>query len=59
MVIFAKNGLFSCKSGCDCAKVVVFGQNWLFSGKVIVFRQTGCFQSKCLYSGKVVVFDKK
>ena len=33
--------------------MVVFGQKWLNSGKVIVFRQ------KLLYSGKVVVFGQK
>ena len=33
--------------------MVVFGQKWFYSGKVVVFEQ------KWLYSGKVVVFGKK
>ena len=32
---------------------VVFGKDWLYSGKVVVFGQ------KLLYSGKVVVFEQK
>ena len=40
------------KSGCIRAKVVVFGQKRLYSGKVVVFRQTGCVRAKLLYSGK-------
>ena len=46
--------------------MVVFGEKWLYSGKVVVFRQNGCFGAKVvvfgqklLYLGKVVVFDKK
>ena len=38
--------LYSGNSGCNRAKVVVFGQKWLYSGKVVVFGQ------KWLYSGK-------
>ena len=34
------------QSGCIRANKVVFGQKWLYSGKVVVFGQ------KWLYSGK-------
>ena len=33
--------------------MVIFGQKWFYSGKVVVFWQKG------LYSGKVVVFRQK
>ena len=33
--------------------MVVIGQKWLYSGKVVLFAQ------KLLYSGKVVVFGQK
>ena len=46
MVVLEQNCLYSGKSGCIWAKVVVFGQKWLYSGKVVVFGQ------KLLYSGK-------
>ena len=39
--------------------MVLFGQKWLFSFKLIVFRQTGCFLSKCLCSCKLVVIGQK
>ena len=54
------------KSGCIRAKVAVFGQKWLYSGKVVVFGQNGStrakvvlFELKLLYSGKVIVYGKK
>ena len=37
MVVFGQKWLYSCKSGCFCAKVVVFGQDGCFKAKVIVF----------------------
>ena len=37
--------------------MVVLGQKWLFSGKVVVFGQYDCIQAGWLYSGKKVVFD--
>ena len=40
------------QSGCIRAKVVVFGQKLLHSGK------SGCTRAKWLYSGKVVVFGQ-
>ena len=45
VVVFKKKWLYSVKSGCIRAKVVVsgkvvkFGQKWLYSGKVVVFGQ--------------------
>ena len=52
--------------------MVVFEQNWLYSGKngcirqsgclgakVVVIGQSGCVRGKFLYSGKVVVFGQK
>ena len=66
MVVFGQKWLFSCKSGCIRAKVVIFGQDgctrvkWLYSGKsccvrpkLFVFGQSGCI------CAKVVVFGKK
>ena len=51
--------MYLVKNGCIRAKVVVFGQKWLYSFKVLVFEQSGCYRAKCLYSGKVVVFGQK
>ena len=34
------------QSGCIGAKVVLFGQKWLHSGKVLVFRQNRCIPAK-------------
>ena len=51
--------LYSKKSGCTRAKVFAFGQsgliriNWLYSVKIVVFRQ------KWFYLGNKVVFGKK
>ena len=53
--------------------MVVLGQKWLYSGKVVVFRQSGyiwagvvAFEQNCLYLGKsgcirakMVVFGQK
>ena len=58
--------MYSGKTGCIRAKVVVFGQKWLYSGIVIVIGQnwlysgkSGCNRVKWLHSGKVVVFGQK
>ena len=40
-------------SRCIRAKVVVFGERWLFSSK------SGCIQAKWLCSGKMVVFGEE
>ena len=47
------------ESGFIWAKLVVIGQNWLYSGKAAAFRQSGCIRQKQLYSGKVIVFGQK
>ena len=61
------------QSGCARAKVIVFVQKWLYSGKsgcmrakVVVFEQNGCNWSKVVVFGqsgcnwvKVVVFGQK
>ena len=39
-------------------KVVEVGRNWLYSGKIVVFGQSGCIRAMRLYWGKVVVFGK-
>ena len=43
MVTFGQKWLCLGKSGCIRAKVVLFGQKWLYSDKVVVFGR------KCLY----------
>ena len=52
--------------GCIRAKWFYFGQEWLYSGKVVVFWQSGCirakvdvFGQKLLHLRKKVVFAKK
>ena len=66
------NWLYSDNSGCIRTKAGVFGQKWLFSGKVVVFGikwlylgKSGCirvkvvvFGQRWLYSGKVVYSGK-
>ena len=44
MFVMGQSGLF--KFGCTRAKVVVFGQKWLYSCK------SGCNRARWLYSGK-------
>ena len=39
--------------------MILFGQKWLYSDKVIVFGQNGCIRAMGLHWGKVVVFGKK
>ena len=50
---FGQKCLYSGKFGSIRAEVVLFGQKWLFLGKVHLFGQ------KWLYSCKVVVFGQK
>ena len=38
--------------------MVVFGQKLLYSGKVVVFRQTGCIWANVVVFGKVFVFGQ-
>ena len=65
--------LYSGKTCCSRAKVLLFGQKWFYSGKsgsirakVAVFGQNACirakvvvFVQKWLYSGKMVVLKLK
>ena len=44
--------MYLVKNGCIRAKVVVFGQKWLYSFKVVVFGQSVCNQARWLYFGK-------
>ena len=39
VVELGQKGLYSDKSVCILAKVIVFGQKWLHLGKVVVFGQ--------------------
>ena len=59
MDVFGQKWLYSGKSGCNRAKVVVIGQKLLLSGWVVVFVKVVGFEQKWLYSGKVVVFGQK
>ena len=45
MVVFGQQWLYSGKS---CFILAM----WLFSGKVVVFGESGCIRAKWLYSGK-------
>ena len=49
---------YSSISGCIRAKVVVFGQKWLYSGRVVVFGKVVVLGQKWLYSRNVVVFGQ-
>ena len=57
--MFGKMWLYSCKSVCIRAGVVVFGQNWLYYGKMLYSGKIGCNWQKCSFSGKVAVFGMK
>ena len=48
--------LHSGKSGCIRAIVNVFAQQWLYSGRVVIFGQKQFYFYKLLYSGNVVLF---
>ena len=70
MVLLGQKLFFSGKNGSIWAKVVLFGQEWLCSCKVVVFGQkllysgkSSCIRAKVvllgpkwLFSGKVVLF---
>ena len=43
---FRVKWMYSCKSGCIRSKGVVFGEEWLYTGRVVEFGQN------LLYSGK-------
>ena len=52
-VVFGQKWYYSCKSGCNGAKLVVLGQRCCIRAQVVVFEQ------KFIYLGKVVVFGQK
>ena len=61
MVVFGQSGCIPVKV-VVFGKVVVLGQNWLYSGEIDVFGQSGgirakvyVFEQKWLYTGKVIV----
>ena len=51
MVVFGQSGSISSKSGCNRAKVVVFGQYGFF-------RKSSCDRAKRFFWAKVVVFGQ-
>ena len=58
--------LYSDKSGCIWARVVVFGHKWLYLGKMVVFGQNCYIRGRWLYLSKngcvrtkLVVFGQK
>ena len=57
-VVFRQKWLYLVKSGCILVKVVVLGQKDFYSGKMVVFGQSGSVRAKWLYSGKVVVLGQ-
>ena len=48
--------LFSGKSGCIWAKVVVFGQKWLYSDIAVVFGQSGNIRANLVVFGQKWLF---
>ena len=57
MLLFGKSGCIRPK-WLYSAKVVVFGEECLYSGKLAVLDKRGCIGPKWLYSKKVVVFGQ-
>ena len=45
MVVFGQ-------SGCNRSKLVLLGLQWLYSGKAIVFLQSGCIRAKVFVFGQ-------
>ena len=59
MVLFGQCGSIR-KNGFSRAKVVVFRQKWLYSGKVVVIGQNcSIFVQKWLFSGNMVLLGQK
>ena len=61
--LYSGNFFFKGKSGCLRAKVVVFEQKMLYSGKVVVigkkwlfFGQSGCTRAKVVVFGQLCLF---
>ena len=51
MIVLPAKWSYLDKSGCIQEKVVVFGQKWLYSGKVIVLGQNRCVREKVVVIG--------
>ena len=63
VVVLGQKWFYSGKSGsirqggCNCTKVVVFGQSCCIKAKkVVLFEQSGCIGAKVVVFGKVFVF---
>ena len=51
MIVLPAKWLYLNKSGCIQAKVVIFGQKWLYSDKAIVLGQSRCVREKVVVFG--------
>ena len=51
--------IYLVKNGCVRGKVVKLGQKLLYSGKMVLFGQSGCFREVGCFWAKVVVFGQK
>ena len=51
MIVLPAKWLYLDKSGCIQAKLVVFGQTWLYSGKVNVLGASRCVREKVVVFG--------
>ena len=52
VVVFGKNCLYSGKSSCIRAKVVVFGQNGYYWEELVAVGQISCLRAKLFYRDK-------
>ena len=60
MVIFGQKILYSGKSGCIRAKVVVVGQSGCILAELEHSGKPGCIRAKVVvFSGKVIVYGQK
>ena len=56
MVVFGQKWLYSGKSGFIWAKLLSLDESccirakWLYSGNIVVFKQSGCIRAKWFYS---------
>ena len=51
VIVFGQNGCVRAMWLCS-DNLVVFGQNYLYSGKLVVIRQSGCNRATFLFLGK-------
>ena len=52
MVVFGQKHLYSCKNGCNRARVAAFGQGGCIRANVVVFGQSSCFRAKGVVIGQ-------